>query len=251
MKRILVNFIVSLVLVLVSFSVWGNASNITLPERFQLAMQDKKWDIANPILDSMLAYAPYQGQLWFNKGVVYYNQHLIAESIACFQKSLLLHPFNKDAQDNLQIAQSRLVDRLPNYFDFILLRWWKLLINPYFHNYWAFAALFILVVVGLCMYLPMALRTKKQFWIIKNTALFLSGCFFIMAYLSWSQLSKTTVFVVKSDKAMQYATPLSKAGKQVPYGTLVSVLKSESNWYKVALPNGIETWMQKSNLAKF
>ena len=77
MKRILVNFIVSLVLVLVSFSVWGNVSNITLPERFQLAMQDKKWDIANPILDSMLAYAPYQDQLWFNKGVVYYNQHLI------------------------------------------------------------------------------------------------------------------------------------------------------------------------------
>jgi uncharacterized protein YgiM (DUF1202 family) len=72
-----------------------------------------------------------------------------------------------------------------------------------------------------------------------------------MAYLSWSQLSKTTVFVVQSDQAMQYATPLSKAGKQVPYGTLVSVLQSESNWYKVALPNGIETWMQKSALAKF
>lgn len=251
MKKIVVNFIVCSILVLSSYTVWGKASNDALPERFKLAMQDKQWDIANRMLDNMLQYAPYQDQLWFNKGVVYYNQHLIAESIACFQKSLLLHPFNKDAEDNLQIAQSRLVDRLPNYFDFILLRWWKLLINPYFHNYWAFAALFILVVVGLCMYLPMALRTKKQFRTIKNTVLFLSTCFFIMAYLSWSQLSKTAVFVVQSDQAMQYATPLSKAGKQVPYGTLVSVLQSESNWYKVALPNGIETWIQKSAIAKF
>lgn len=251
MKKIVVNFIVCSVLAFASYSVWGKASNNAMPNRFQQAIQDKQWDTANHMIDSMLQWAPYQDQLWYNKGLVYYNQHLIAESIACFQKSLLLYPFNKDAQDNLQIAQSRLVDRLPNYFDFILLRWWKLLVNPYFHNYWAFAALFMLLIIGLCMYLPIALRTRKQFRIIKNTTLFLSACFFIMAYLSWSQLGKTTVFVVQSDLAMQYATPLSKVGKQVPYGTLVSVLKSESNWYKVSLPNGIETWMQKSTLAKF
>jgi hypothetical protein len=80
---------------------------------------------------------------------------------------------------------------------------------------------------------------------------FLSIYFFIMAYFSWSSLKNTTVFVVQSDQAMQYATPISKSGTKVPYGTIVSVLELTPNWYKVALPNGVETWMQQQTLTKF
>jgi tetratricopeptide (TPR) repeat protein len=251
MKKMKFYFIIATVLNFASFSVWADNAKSTLPLQFQQAMQNKNWDFANVSIDSMLQEAPYQDQLWYNKGVVYYQQHLLAESIACFQKAILLNPFNKDAKDNLLVAQSRLVDRFPNYFDFILLRWWKLLSSPYFHTYWAFTALGLWVLIGLCMYLPKALQTKKQFRIVKNSLLFLSICFFIMAYFSWSSLKNTTVFVVQSDQAMQYATPIAKSGTKVPYGTIVSVLERTPNWYKVALPNGVETWMQQQTLTKF
>jgi uncharacterized protein YgiM (DUF1202 family) len=44
---------------------------------------------------------------------------------------------------------------------------------------------------------------------------------------------------------------MSKLGTKVPYGTIVSVLERTPNWYKVALPNGVETWMQQQTLTKF
>jgi len=68
MKKMKFYFIIATVLNFASFSVWADNAKSTHPLQFQQAMQNKNWDFANVCIDSMLQEAPYQDQLWYNKG---------------------------------------------------------------------------------------------------------------------------------------------------------------------------------------
>ena len=113
-------------------------------------------DYANAVYlyEDILANQGESADIYYNLGNSYYKMENIAKAILNYEKALMLNPGNGDIRFNLELAQSKTVDKVTPMSEVFLVTWMKSLTNTMSEQGWSKLAIasFILTLLGLVLY---------------------------------------------------------------------------------------------------
>ena len=110
-------------------------------------------DFANAIYlyESILANQGESADIYYNLGNSYYKMDNIAKAIVNYEKASVLNPGNGDIRFNLELAQSKTVDKVTPMSEVFLITWFKSLTNTMSEKGWAKMGIITFILMLLCM----------------------------------------------------------------------------------------------------
>jgi tetratricopeptide (TPR) repeat protein len=91
-------------------------------------------------------------EAYYNLGNAYFKQGELAQSILAYERALRLNPSYKDAQHNLQFAQSKIVDNIENIHSFFLANWMRTLRNALTIQTWMAISISLFVIMLIAIF---------------------------------------------------------------------------------------------------
>jgi len=106
------------------------------------------------LYENILANQGESADIYYNLGNSYYKMDNIAKAIVNYEKALVLNPANGDIRFNLELAQSKTVDKVTPMSEIFLVTWIKDLTNLMSEKGWAKTGIitFILMLLMLALY---------------------------------------------------------------------------------------------------
>ena len=106
------------------------------------------------LYENILANQGESADIYYNLGNSYYKMDNIAKAILNYEKALILNPGNGDIRFNLELAQSKTVDKVTPMSEVFLVTWMNDLTNTMSEKGWAKMAIisFILMLLMLALY---------------------------------------------------------------------------------------------------
>ena len=84
---------------------------------------------AAELYESILNNEGESADIYYNLGNSYYKMDNIAKAILNYERALLLNPADNDIQFNLELAQSKTIDKVVPMSEFFFVTWTKSLTN--------------------------------------------------------------------------------------------------------------------------
>ena len=113
-------------------------------------------DLAKAIelYESILDNQGESADIYYNLGNSYYKMNNIAKAILNYERALLLNPSDNDIRFNLELAQSKTVDKVVPMSEIFFITWIKSLTDTMSEKGWGKTAIitFILTLVALSLY---------------------------------------------------------------------------------------------------
>lgn len=195
-------------------------------------------------------------EIYYNLGNAYYRTDNITYAILSYERALLLSPSDKDIQLNLQLAQSKTIDKITPEPRMFLVKWYKSLVNLVNVDTWAvisLASLFIAFVL-FTLYLVMGRVLVRKIGFF-GSILFL--LLFIMSNLcayqqKWQFENRCGAIVIAPSLQMK-SVPADKGANVavIHEGTRVDIIDdSMKEWKQVRLGDNREGWVKVSNIEK-
>ena len=142
-------------------SVWtfGQTDSIQAPVIVTKAQADSAYinnDFASAVYlyENILANQGESADIYYNLGNSYYKMNNIAKAIVNYEKAMVLNPGNGDIRFNLELAQSKTVDKVPPMSEVFFVTWIKDLTNSMSEKGWSQMGIttFILMLLMLSIY---------------------------------------------------------------------------------------------------
>lgn len=110
-------------------------------------------DFANAVYlyEQILASQGESADIYYNLGNSYYKMDNIAKAIVNYEKALVLNPGNGDIRFNLELAQSKTVDKVTPMSEVFLMTWIKDLTNTMSEKGWAQTGITTFILMLLCL----------------------------------------------------------------------------------------------------
>jgi tetratricopeptide (TPR) repeat protein len=199
--------------------------------------------------ESVLASGLESPGLYFNLGNAYFKLNNIPAAILYYEKARQLDPTDENIQFNLDLANSRIIDRMEPLPEFFLRTWWKSVRNVFSSDQWAKIGVigFILALIALTLFFisrSIFLR-KISFWsgILLLGLMSVSLIFSIGGYREYSRHNSAIIFTptvtVKSSP-----NDASVDLFVIHEGTKVLITDLVEGWSEVRLANGHVGWVK-------
>lgn len=195
-------------------------------------------------------------EVYYNLGNAYFRTDNITYSILCYERAHMLAPSNGDIEYNLQIAQSRTIDKIIPEPEMFLVKWFKSIVNLLNVNHWAILSLLFLTLtfVLFAIYMFSAKLTLRK---ISFFCSILSFAFFVIGNIcAWQQrmiFYKKTGAIVMASSLQLKKVPDEKSENiaVIHEGTKVEIIDdSMKDWKYVRLGDNREGWLHKSQIEK-
>ena len=192
--------------------------------------------------------------LYYNLGNAYYRTENITRAVLNYERALLLSPGDRDIRFNLQIAQSKTIDKIVPESEMFFFTWYRSLVNLMSVDAWARTALvsLALVIVFLLVYL-----FSDRIW-LRKIGFFGGISLFVLFVLSnvfaWQQKQNllfrkgaivTTPSVTVKSTPAQNGTDLFILHE----GTKVTITDSSmKDWKEIRIADGKEGWIESKQV---
>lgn len=218
-------------------------------QKANTAYQQKNYDSAAYYYEKIAADKPVEVAIYYNLGNAYYKLNKIGNAILNYQRALLLNPTDKNIQDNLLLAQSRIPNRIPEAQDIFFIRWWKGLTSASSANIWAIITLVLFLLLMLYAILNRLGKSPVKLpFQAKAGGWSLLILFIIISFTAAMRRADSQLAVVMGSSNMM-DKPGSGKSQSIPEGTTVKLSGniSRGNWQEVTLPDGKTGWMLKTD----
>ena len=127
------------------------------------------------IYENILKNEGESADIYYNLGNSYYKMDNIAKAVLNYEKALLLNPGDGDIRFNLELAQSKTVDKVVPMSEMFFVTWTKSLVNTLSEKGWSRVGIttFILTLSALALYFFGKKIVLKKVGFIAAIALFL------------------------------------------------------------------------------
>ena len=194
--------------------------------------------------------------LYYNLGNAYYRSDNITYAILNYERALMLSPADKDIQVNLQIAQSKTIDKITPEPQMFLVQWVNSVVNLMNVDSWAKVSVFCLILAFVL--LGVYLSSNKV--VVRKFGFFASMLFFIIvvmaiscAYSQKNQLEERKCAIVIAPSVQLKKVPDVKGGNAtvVHEGTKVEIIDNTlKDWKHVRLGDNREGWLLVSQIER-
>jgi len=194
-------------------------------------------------------------ELYYNLGNTYFKMNDHARAILWYERSRRLDPGNEDVNFNLNVANTKISDKIEPLPELFYKRWFNGLVMLFSVDTWAMISIctFIAGLLGLVLYLAsrVLILRKIGFWAA-------SGLFLLTASamaLAWSGYHVT----ISNSEAIVFAPTITVKSSPddkstdlfvLHEGTKVRLLDNISGWYEIRIANGSVGWLPESSLEK-
>ena len=244
-SRIVLLLIVSLTSVMTSFAVTKvEADSAYARGEYQQAIKD---------YEALLKHGA-SADLYYNLGNAYYRTENITRAVLNYERALLLSPGDRDIRFNLQIAQSKTIDKIVPESEMFFFTWYRTLVNLMSVDGWARTSLvsLALVIILLLVYL-----FSDRIWLRKIG--FFGGIALLVLFVmsnvfAWQQkqnllFRKGAIVIVPSVTVK--STPANNGTDLfvLHEGTKVMITDSSmKDWKEIRIADGKEGWIESKQL---
>lgn len=233
-------------------SLCGTAENIFLEANSRYEKGD--YAQAEKLYRMIIEYGIQNGSVYYNLGNAYFKQNQLGEAILAYEKALRLVPHDREAKQNLQLANLLIYDRVEKgeLSPPIQLALWL-------HNIFSLNTqlAIVLILFYLSSFLFASFIVKKRRGLSTDlTILFLLVLIFFLALFSISSvkkiydLEKISYGIILTEKVDVLSGPGDSNAVLFPVheGLKVRVRAEREAWYQISLPNGLNGWIQKETI---
>lgn len=241
-------------LLLAAFHATGQSPE-QLARQAAKAYNSKQYQESIKIYSKIIEGGYESNALYYNLGNAFFRINQNTEAIYYFEKALKLDPNNEDIQHNIEVANSKLVDKVEKIPELFYKRWWKQII--YLMDIDTLATLNIalltisLLLISLYISLSDLLIRKLCFW-IGFSVLLLFGVGVLAA-------SQRNHFLTQQHEAIVFTPTVniksspdenSKDIFVLHEGTKVTLLDVVADWQEIRISNGSIGWIRSSDIKK-
>lgn len=246
----------NLLFLLFLFTLPVPAQNESLFEEGNSAYNEGDYETAINNYEKIIENGETSADLYYNLANSYYKINNLAPSIYYYEKALQLDPNDRDIKNNLAIAQNLVVDDVSAQESSGLIGIWQNSISILGFNGWAWAAvIFSFLFAGLFVVYYFSNKTmlKRILFSFSVVCIFLAFFSLIFAFQQKEQVSNNDYAIIFSPEAPVRDEPTLRSSESfyLHEGTKIKVIERYQDWIKFELPNGLQGWMDKSEVKFF
>ena len=250
-KKITVLFTIIL---LAAFHASGQSPD-QLAEQAAKAYNTKQYQESIKIYTKIIAGGYESYALYYNLGNAYFRNSENTEAIYYYEKALKLAPNNEDLKHNIEVANSKLIDKVEKVPELFYKRWWKEII--FLFDIDTLATLNILLItvalllIALYIVFSNVLLRKIFFW-TGFSLLLLFGIGVVAASQRNHYLNEQHEAIVFTPTVNIKSSPdeNSKDIFVLHEGTKVVLMDIVADWQEIRIANGSIGWIKVSDLKK-
>jgi tetratricopeptide (TPR) repeat protein len=199
--------------------------------------------------ESVLASGYESSGLYFNLGNAYFKLNNIPAALLYYEKAMKLDPTDENIRFNLDLANSRIIDKMEPLPQFFLKTWWKSARDLFSSDQWAKNGLtvFILGLISITLFIisRSVFIRKISFWagVLFLVLMSVSFLFSISGYREYSRQSSAIIFtptVTVKSSPNEGSVDLFV----IHEGTKVFITDLVEGWSEVRLANGNIGWVK-------
>ncbi len=221
-------------------------------QKANAAYKQKNYDSAAHYYEQIAKAKPADYEVYYNLGNTYYKLNRIGEAVLNYQRGLQLNPSDKNLQDNLLLAQSRIPGRIVEIQDIFFVRWWKSMTAASAADTWAIVSLVLfLLMIGYAILNRLGKAPFSLPFQAKAGGWMLLTLFIIISFVAAMRKADSHMAVVMINSNMQ-DKPGNGKSQNIPEGTTIQLMGSNANgkWHEVILPDGKTGWMLKTDFVE-
>jgi len=217
---------------------------------------DNQYNAAIELYEKILQGNYESPALYFNLGNAYFKEGNIPAAILNYEKALKLDPTDNDIRYNLDLANSRIVDKIEPLPEFFMKTWWRNIRDLFSSDQWARAGLLLLILSLASAFVFFVSRSilarKISFW---------TGTFFIfMMLIAFVFSSSGYRHYNRSDSAIIFNPTVTVKSSPndnsvdlfvIHEGTKVTISDQVEGWSEIRLANGNVGWVKTSSFTAF
>ena len=193
-------------------------------------------------------------ELYYNLGNAYYRSDNITRAIINYERAFMLSPGDEDIRFNLQLAQSKTIDKIAPASEMFFVTWYQSLVNLTSVDGWAYVAIASIILVALLVLIylfgqNLTLRKVGFFGAVAFLVIFILANVF--AFQQKRQLENRNGAIVIAPSASVKKTPAdnSETTFVLHEGTKVYITdKSINKWTEVKIADGRSGWLTNDKI---
>lgn len=245
--------LVVVILVLLFQLVAVASNNSSVIEKANKLYADGKYTEAIVQYEQVIKEGMISPHLFYNLGNAYYKEGKIALAILNYEKAKKLSPADEDIIFNLNLANSRIIDKIDALPTLFIQEWKSGLLSTFTEREWSilcivFSFLFI-ITLGIFIVSKKIILKQIGLW---SALLFfvLSVAVFFVAKNSYASAVENKEAIILSPSIHVKGSPSEKGTKLfiLHEGTKVRIESIEDRWIEIRLANGNVGWLPLSSV---
>lgn len=246
-------FYIVLMLQLLGLAIY---SQNDLAQQAEKAYKAKNYSEAIGAYEDLLKQGYRSDKLYYNLGNAYYRNNQLGKAIYNYNLAHQLNPSDEDININLELANSKTVDKIDaktNFFASVLK---TRVVNSLSTTQWAWLSILSLVLALPLLFCFIASSRpaikKLGFFTGLLTLLVFTGSM-VLGFVALNGKQKLTFAIVTDRECKVYNEPQAddKQKFSLHEGTKVKVLDSNTEWTSIKLENGNEGWVKTKSIGLF
>jgi tetratricopeptide (TPR) repeat protein len=186
--------------------------------------------------------------LYYNLGNAYFKNGENARALLWLERANRLDPNNEDIIHNINFVQQKLIDRIEQLPEFLVVKLWNNCSRLFTGNQWALFSIFACALFVICLLFILLIRIS---W-IRSTAIFIAvlALLFTIFSIIFSKKESMRNINYPEGIVMSYvvyvkSTPNEKGSDLfvIHSGLKVGITDQLNEWVEVRLPNGEKGWI--------
>lgn len=194
-------------------------------------------------------------EIYYNLGNSYYKLNDFTSAILFYEKARKLDPNDEDIYFNLQLANSRIIDKIEPVPELFYISWWKNLRNLLSVDGWARTALIsflvFLILIAVFLINRRLLLRKISFW--SGIIILLISIFaFILAAQKYNRYIAHSEAIIFTPTVTVKSSPSEKSVDLfvIHEGTKVEIRDVIKDWNEIRIANGSIGWVKENTLKR-
>lgn len=205
------------------------------------------------LYESVLEHGYHSAELYYNLGNSYYRTDQIGKAILNYERALRLRPHDKEAQENLALANSKTFDKIEQLPEFFITRWIRTIENILSPKGWRVAILIFFALSGISwamFHTSQRYSTRKGYFIaglIGTTILIVTILFGISSQYHSTHSDKA--IVTTQTVTVKSSPEESGIEKFIMHeGAKMTIEDKVSDWYLIEIADGNKGWIRDTEI---
>lgn len=236
-------------------SIWAAPATETEQKKAIELYKSAKYDEVISIYETMLIANHTSPVIYYNLGNAYYKSGQVARAILNYERALQLDPSFEDAKFNIELAKTKLVDKIDDAGEFVFVRIINAISSWMSSNTWGVLsiALFVLSLISVLAYAFVNQLTIRKIGFFGSVVAISFA--FIAFYMSYNQKSKIVdqdFAIIMSPSVTVTSTPDEKGTKLfvLHEGVKVKVESTLDTWVEIKLSDGNVGWIKLNDIER-
>ncbi len=217
------------------------------------AYSESRFNDAAVLYEQVLADYGISAKVYYNLGNAYFKSGSVAPAILNYERALLLNPGDPDVRFNLELAQSRVVDKIEPLGEFLLIRWYDSLGNLLDSNSWAYLSLGMFAFFIACLFVYFFARKTS----LKKSSFFVGIVIIFFSIFALLYSARQREAIIHPDKAIVFSESVTVKSSPDQSGTDLFLLHEGStlriksklgNWCEIELEDGNVGWIELKHI---